>query len=463
MSTRFRLRFGLFGLLIASSFGLWTCSEGPGTVPFDNYHEDGEPPSGDEEGDRAPDPAVQHATLLIQQGRDVFRHDTFGSEAFWGDALQLHEALKTVAPSTALAVGLKVDARALPDDVIAAITSGSVDLDDPAVTLSLLQLDAVVGVRGFFTGGDLTSVGITCALCHSVVDDDIAPGIGNRLDGWANRDLDVGTIISLAPNRAVIADRLDVTLETLDQVLASWGPGKFDALVLQDGRAFRPDGGAAATLIPPAFGLAGANLHTSTGFGSVPYWNAYVATTEMRGQGTFFDPRLNDPEMYPIAVETGDWNIRSDPDLVSSKLPALHMYQLALAAPPPPPDLFDEAAAIRGKALFEGRADCARCHVPPLYMEPGWSMHTPEEIGIDDFQASRSPTGRYRTAPLAGLWTHRKGGFYHDGRFATLRDVIEHYDDHFDLRLSDGEKEDLVQYLLSIGRDLEEGEGKAAP
>lgn len=402
-----------------------------------------------------------YAGELLVEGRDIFRYDTFGSEGFYGDVLRLHDAIKGealggvgpgVSPVTALAVGLKVDANALPPQLLQAIRQGRVDLEDPATTVALLQLDAVVGLDGVFDDqGQLTSLGITCAICHSSVDDRVAPGIGRRLDGWANQDLNVGAILTLAPGRQAIADRLHVDVPTLDAVLATWGPGKFDAVVLHDGRALRPDGGSAATLIPAAFGLAGVNLHTWTGFGSVPYWNAYVANTQMRGQGTFYDPRLNDPAQYPLAVESGDWNKRSDPDLVTSKLAALHYYQLSIPAPAPPPGSFDEAAAARGEQLFMDQAQCATCHVPPLFLEPGYSMHTAEEMGIDDFQASRSPDGMYRTAPLKGLWTHMKRGFYHDGRFATLLDVVNHYDNHFGLGLSESEKLDLVEYLKSLG------------
>jgi hypothetical protein len=405
-----------------------------------------------------------NALHSIENGREIFRYDTFGSEAFWGGVLRLHDAIQGeafggvgpgVSPNTALAVGLKVDLAKLPRSLQRSILRGEVDLDDPATTLALLQLDAVVGLRGSFDGqGRLETVGITCALCHTDVDDCFAPGIGRRLDGWANRDLNVGAIIALAPNLQPVADRLHVDLETLQAVLNSWGPGKFDAVVLHDGRALRPDGAPGATLIPPAFGLAGFNLHTWTGWGSVTYWNAYVANTQMRGQGTFYDPRLNDPDKYPLAVETGDWNIRSSPDLVTAKLADLHLYQLAIPAPKPPAGSFNRRAAERGEQLFNGKARCAECHVPPLYTEPGWSMHTAEEIGIDDFQASRSPDEFYRTAPLKGLWTHTTGGFYHDGRFPTLQDVIDHYDAHFDLGLSNGEKVDLEQFLLSLGDAL---------
>ena len=419
------------------------------------------------EWSRARDVEVEkQAQRTLKTGRRIFRFDTFGNEAFWGDTLRLHEAIagranggvgSGVSPATALAVGLKVDVNALPNSLRTDLRKSRVDLDDPATTLALLKLNAVVGVRGSFdeTGQRLRAVGITCALCHSDVDDSFAPGIGRRLDGWAARDLDVGTIIALAPNVQPFVDLLGLVHPAIDAatvraVLRSWGPGKFDAALLMDGKATRPDGKPAATLIPPAFGLAGVNLHTWTGWGSVTHWNGLVANLEMQGQGTFFDPRLNDAAKFPIAALAGSGNVRHDPDLVTAKLAPLHVYQLALQAPRAPGGSFDFVAARRGKALFTGKADCARCHVPPLYTEPGWNMHTPEEIGIDSFQADRSPDERYRTAPLKGLWTHTRGGFYHDGRFATLPAVVEHYDAHFGLGLAAQEKADLVQYLKSL-------------
>jgi mono/diheme cytochrome c family protein len=401
-----------------------------------------------------------NAGKMIQDGRQIFRFDTFGSEAFWGDALQLHKAIagernggvgQGVSPKTALSVGLKVDAAALPKELVAKITAAKVNLDDPATTVALLQLDAVVGVKGFFDGnGNLKSVGLRCAVCHSTVDDSLAQGIGKRRDGWANRDLDVGAIISLAPNLKPFTDLLGVDEATLKKGLSSWGPGRFDAELDKDGKAMRPDGGQAGTLIPPAFGLAGVNLHTWTGFGSVPYWNAYVAGTEMHGSGTFFDARFNDGNQYPVAAKSDAGNTRGTPDMISAKLAALHFYQLAIPAPKPPKGSFDETAAARGKDIFGGKGKCATCHVPPLFTEPGNNLHAPEEVGVDSFQADRSPTHKYRTAPLAGLWTHQKGGFYHDGRFATLNDVIEHYDTHSKLELTPQEKADLVQYLKSL-------------
>jgi hypothetical protein len=399
------------------------------------------------------------ARRLIEEGRNIFRFDTFGNEAFWGDALQLHKAIAGaanggvgpgVSPKTALAVGLKVDADALPQDMQQQIKAGKINLNDPATTVALLRLNAVVGVKGLFdASGNLKAMGVQCALCHSTVDNSLASGIGRRLDGWANRDLNIGTIISLAPNLRPYTDLLGVDEATLKKVLDSWGPGRFDALLDKDGKALRPDGKQAGTVIPPAFGLAGVNLHTWTGFGSVPYWNAYVAVTEMHGSGTFFDARLNDSTQYPLAARNGSGNVRNTPDLVTAKLPALHAYQLSLAAPKPPKGSFDEAAAARGKIVFAGRAQCASCHVPPLFTEPGHNLHAPSEIGIDSFQADRSPTRMYRTAPLAGLWTHQKPGFYHDGRFATLRAVVEHYNNFKQLALTEQEKNDLIEYLKS--------------
>jgi hypothetical protein len=392
-----------------------------------------------------------NATSMLEEGRNTFRFDTFGSEAFWGGQMRLHESVAQAKPRDALALGLKVDSDALAVATKRGITHGTVDLDDPAVTLALLRRNAVVGVKGFFdSAGTLTSIGITCALCHSTVDDSMGLGIGRRLDGWANRDLDVGKVINLSPTVAPLAQVLEVDEATVRTVLNSWGPGKFDAELVLDGKAFRPDGGSAATLIPPAFGLAGVNLHTWTGWGSVTHWNAFVANLEMHGQGTFFDPRLADPVQFPVAARNHFFDVRNEPDRITPKLAALHVYQLDIPAPKPPAASFSASAADRGDELFSGKAKCATCHVEPLFTEPGWNMHTPEEIGIDSFQADRAPDHRYRTSPLRGLWTHTKGGFFHDGRFATLREVVDHYDTVFSLALTEQEKEDLVQYLKSL-------------
>ncbi len=424
-------------------------------------------------GDGNFDGVIQrNARQFMDQGRHIFRFDTFGDEAFWGDSLKLHQAIagskfggvgSGVSPRTALAVGLRVDSEALPSDLAEAIRRGRVNLDDPGNTLALLRLNAVVGVTGFFDQqGAMRSIGIQCALCHSTVDDSFAPGIGRRLDGWPNRDLNVGAIVALAPDLSLVTSLLGVDDATLRKVLNSWGAGKFDAEVFLDGKAFRDDGKSAATLIPPAFGLAGVNLHTWTGWGSVTHWNAFVANLEMHGKGTFYDPRLNDPAQFPIAARAGSGNVRSDPDLITSKLAALHFYQLAIPAPAAPAqthsrgphsivEVFGGRPALEsGKVVFLGKAKCATCHVPPIFTEPGWNMHTAAEIGIDDFQANRAPDRRYRTAPLKGLWSHQKGGFYHDGRFATLRDVVDHYDQFFKLGLTEQEKGDLIEYLLSL-------------
>jgi mono/diheme cytochrome c family protein len=398
---------------------------------------------------------------MMEEGRRIFRFDTFGDEVFWTDTLKLHRAIEGaklggvgpgVSPKTALSVGLKVDMDALPADLVAKIKSGQVNLDDPATTLALIKLNAVVGVQGQFNGdGSLKAMGLSCAVCHSTVDDAFMPGVGHRLDGWPNRDLNTGAIISLAPDLSVFTKLLQVDEATVKKVLASWGPGKFDAELNLDGKAFRPDGKPAATLIPPAFGMAGVNLHTWTGgWGTVTYWNAFVGNLELQGQGTFFDRRLMDASKYPVAARAGFGNKRSATDEVTAKLAALQFYQLAIPAPTPPAGSFDTAAAARGEALFKGKATCAQCHVPPLFTEPGWNTHKASEIGIDDFQASRSPDGTYRTAPLRGLFAHTKGGFYHDGRFATLLDVVNHYNDFKKLNLSEQEKRDLVEFLKSL-------------
>ena len=405
----------------------------------------------------------QNVFSMLQEGRRTFRFETFGDEAFWGGQLRLHKAIAKLSPKKALDLGLKVDLAVLPPALMDQLEQGEVNLNDPAVTLALLKLQAVVGVTGFFRDDTLQAVGIQCALCHSTVDQSFrAPGIpagnmGQRLDGWANRDLDIGAIIALAPNVTPLTDLLKIVHPTITDadvraVLTSWGPGKFDAQLLLDGKTTNPHTGmSAATLIPPAFGLAGVNNHTWTGaWGTVTYWNAFVANLEMHGQGTFFDPRLDNADQFPIAATLGFGHIRNDPDLITPQLPALHFYQLALPAPKPPAGSFDEAAAARGEELFKDKAQCASCHVEPISTEPGWNLHRAAEICIDAFQANRAPDHRYRTAPLNGLWTHQKGGFYHDGRFPTLLAVINHYNQCFHLGLNAAEKNDLVHYLRSL-------------
>jgi len=426
---------------------------------------------------------LENVASMIAEGKRAFRFDTFGDEAFWGDTLRLHEAIEGkklggvgpgISPREALNAGLKVDVERLPASLIAQLKSRQVNLDDPAVTVALLRLQAVVGVTGFFNGdGDLRSVGLQCAVCHSTVDNSLAFGIGRQLDGWANRDLNIGAIAAKAPNLQPLADLLEVDVATVQVVLNSWGPGKFDAELFLDGKAFNPQQVShgvvtgrnvpGATMIPNAYGLAGFNQHTWTGaWGTVSYWNALVANLELRGIGTFFDPRLDNADQYPVAARNRFGHIRTPPeeDRITSKLPALHFYQLALPAPKPKAGQdYAATAARRGEALFVGKARCNDCHVKPLWTEPGWNLHKPEEIGIDSFQADRGPDRVYKTQNLAALFVRErglfmspenKGQFYHDGRFKTLLDVVKHYNIQFNLDLTDGEKRDLVEYLKSL-------------
>ena len=424
-----------------------------------------------------------NAGQFLTTGRETFRFDTFGDEAFWGGSLKLHEAIEGanlggvgpgISPSTAIGLGLKVDVDALPQPLISQLKQGKVDLNSPATTVALLKLNAVVGLRGFFQGDTLSSVGITCAVCHSTVDNSLTFGVGHRLDGWANRDLDVGKIVAAAPDLSAFVNLLGVSDATVRTVLNSWGPGKFDAELSLDGKAFNPqqvtDGVVTgtnvpgATLIPNAFGLAGFNQHTWTGaWGSIPYWNAFVAALEMHGVGRFFDPRLNNAAKFPIAAANGFADlphISPDDDRITKKLPALQFYQLAIPAPSPEPGVdFNVAAAARGDELFSGKAKCNDCHVEPLWTEPGWNLHTPAEIGIDSFEADRAPDGVYKTMNLAGIFVREnglfmnpanKGRYYHDGRFAKLLDVVNHYNTRFSLGLTAQEKSDLVEYLKSL-------------
>ncbi|HKO95665.1 MAG TPA: hypothetical protein VJU86_01645 [Pyrinomonadaceae bacterium] len=407
---------------------------------------------------------TNNAQRMMEQGKQIFRYDTFGSEDFWGGKLRLHEAIagqklggvgSGVSPKTALALGLKVDAEALPAELVAQIKAGKVDLDDPATTVALLKLNAVVGLTGFFTEtGQLRSLGIQCAMCHSTVDDSFAEGIGKRLDGWGNRDLNVGAIVATAPNLKPFSDLLGVNVETVKTVLNSWGPGRYDAELNMDGKIKSPNGKSAATMMPSAFGLAGVNQHTWTGgWGTVTYWNAYVANTQMYGQGTFFDQRLENADQYPVAAKAGWGHKRDAKDLITAKLPALHFYQLAMPAPKAPTGTYDTAAAQRGEALFNNKAKCSTCHVPPIFTEPGNNLHRAEDIGIDSFQANRGPARMYVTTPLRALFDTQKihkGGFYHDGRFATLFDVVNHYNSFKKLNLTEQEKKDLVEYLKAL-------------
>jgi len=372
-------------------------------------------------------PQVDQAAL-VAQGKQIFRFDTFGDEIFWTDTLRMNEVIgAAVDPVTALSVGLKVDAEALPPAVVQGIRSGSISLTDPATTVALLKLDAVVGVKGTVetvNGRDvLTRVGITCALCHSTVDDSFTRGIGKRRDGWPNRDLDPGAIIALSPV-------LDVAAKA---VFSSWGKGKFDP-------RHNVDGISKPVVIPPAYGLAGIRSVTFTGDGTeLAYWNRYVAVAEMGGQGSVSEPRLN------LSITNGAQ------DLVSGKLAALQAYQLSLAAPAPPAGSFDAAAAIRGERVFAGAGQCATCHSGSLFTDANSTLHPPADSMTEPESpsyASRSASKRYRTSPLKGIWQHAP--YFHDGSAATLDDVVRTYDRKLALGLGNQEIADLVEYLKSL-------------
>jgi hypothetical protein len=365
-------------------------------------------------------------------GKAIFRMDTFGDEQLWTDTLQMQKVIETLSPRTALSVGLKVDSEALPPATIDALKAGQVNLDDPAVTIQLLKLNAVVGVIGKVTGPNnhLATVGITCALCHSIVDDSVAPGIGKRLDGWANRSLDVGAIIALSP---VLPD----------EPYKDWGPGKYDArFTAFDGDGFiQLNPTSMPVLIPSIFGLGEVGFETYTGDGPISYWNNYVGVTQMGGQGNFKDLRS------PINLD-----IVQTPDLVTPRLPALLEYQRSLLAPAPPPRSFNRPAAARGKELFNGVARCATCHTPPLYTDvtkdPAPFLHAPSEDVAEQNYATRSATGLYRTTPLRALWQHPP--YFHDGSASTLLDVVNRYDAAHVLGLTAKQKADLVEFLKSL-------------
>jgi cytochrome c5/mono/diheme cytochrome c family protein len=370
-----------------------------------------------------------------RDGRQIFRYDTFGDEQLWTNVLRMHEVVAQVAPSTALAVGLKVDAEALPDGVAGALRAGQVDLSNPAVTVELLRLNAVVGLKGAVSNtGQLTSVGITCALCHSTVDNSLAPGIGKRVDGWANRDLNVGAIVALSP---ALPDALKAEFRT-------WGPGKYDPRHHAfDGTNLLPlNSPSLPIVIPSIYGLKNVGFETYTADGPISYWNSYVGVGQMGGHGRFSDPRIG------LFIE-------QTPDLVTPKLPALLDYQLRLRTPDPPDRSFDVAAARRGRRLFRDKARCATCHQGPTFTDvltgPDQRrpfLHDPSEVGMDAEYAARSATGKYRTTPLRGLWQHPP--YFHDGSAPDLLAVVNHYDRRFGLNLTESQKKDLVEYLKSL-------------
>ena len=372
-------------------------------------------------------------------GQQIFRYDTFGDEQLWTDVLRMHEVVQTVDPLTALNVlGLKVDVQALPRSITKALEAGLVDLSDPAVTRQLLRLNAIVGVIGTVNSADqITSIGITCALCHSTVDDSFAAGIGRRLDGWPNLDLDPGLIISFSPT-----DKLTPQMKA---DFATWGPGKYDARHHAfDGTDFillNGTGPSLPSVIPPAYGLDGVGFETFTADGPISYWNAYVGIGQMGGQGTFIDPRI------PLSIV-------QTPDLITAKLPALLEYQLRLRAPAPPKDSYDKAAARRGEDVFH-QVGCATCHVPPTYTDvlntaiTGQPfLHDPTEVGQSPAYAQRSVTGLYRTTPLRGLWQHAP--YFHDGSAPDLAAVVAHYEQVLPLTLTPQQRADLIEFLKSL-------------
>jgi hypothetical protein len=377
----------------------------------------------------------QQDEQTLKDGQAIFRFDTFGDEQLWTDVLRMHEVIATVSPATALAVGLKVDMEALPAAVIAALRASEVDLTNPAVTVELLRLNAVVGVKGTVSDtGQLTTVGITCSLCHSSVDDSFAPGIGKRLDGWANTDLNVGAIVALSP---ALDDATKAEFRT-------WGPGKYDPRHHAfDGTNIVPlNSPSLPIVIPSIYGLKGVGFETFTADGPISYWNSYVGVGQMGGQGNFSDSRIG---LF----------ITQTPDLVTSKLPALLAYQLSLRAPKAPKERFDQAAASRGKRLFGNQAGCATCHQSPNYTDvlsgptPAVPfLHDAAEVGMDPAYATRTATGKYRTTPLRGLLQHAP--YFHDGSAPDLPAVVDHYDKHFGLNLTAAQKADLVEFLKSL-------------
>jgi mono/diheme cytochrome c family protein len=370
-----------------------------------------------------------------RKGQAIFRYDTFGDEQLWTDVLRMHEVIATVPPATALAVGLKVDVEALPRAVKAALRAGEVDLTNPAVTVELLRLNAVVGVKGKVDDlGQLTSIGITCALCHSSVDNSFAPGIGRRLDGWANIDLNVGAIVALSP-------ALDAVTKA---EFNAWGPGKYDPRhhAFDGTNLLSLNSPSLPIVLPPIYGLKGVGFETFSADGPISYWNAYVGVGQMGGQGTFHDPRIS---LF----------ITQTPDLVTPKLPALLDYQLSLRTPEPPKGSFDQHAANRGRRLFRNEAGCATCHQGPHFTDvlSGPSrrvpfLHDPAEVGTDPAYAVRTATGKYRTTPLRGLWQHPP--YFHDGSAPDLLAVVNHYNELFRLNLTAAQKADLVEFLKSL-------------
>ena len=359
-------------------------------------------------------PDARVTTDMERQGREIFRYDTFGDEQFWTDTARLHEIVeRDIQPLEALGLGIKVDMDRL--------NLAKFLIHNPfgtTGTRELLRENAVVGLRATFgDDGHIKRIGITCALCHSTVDNALLPGIGHRLDGWPNRDLKVGRILA----------KLPIYTEAQKTVLRSWPTGTYDP-------RFNFDGKSTPLVLPPAHGLAEVKNETYTAEGPISYWNNYVAVTQMHGHGNFSDPRLG-------------VNIVQEPDMVTPKLAALRAYQHSIPAPPTPGAFYDASAASRGKVVFD--ANCARCHVDGrLTDNNNGVLHAPSETGMDSTYAARTTQKQYRTTPLRGLWQH--GPYFHDGSAKSLDDVVDHYVRVRNLQLSGGQKRDLVQYLKSL-------------
>jgi mono/diheme cytochrome c family protein len=394
----------------ALTFMMFTAATALGACGITKPTAEGAPPAATAEPQAKQEPSAAE----IAEGQRVFRFETFGDEQLWTDKLRLNEVVeKSVDPTTALKVGLKVDADVLPAGIL-----DKVDLKSPATTIALLKMNAVVGLQATVDANNhITRLGVTCALCHSTVDNSVMAGIGRRKDGWPNRDLNVGAIIALSP--VLAADKKTVYL--------SWGPGKYDPRYNQDGKN-------TPLVLPPAYGLARVTNETYTAEGPISYWNAYVAVTQMGGQGNFSDPRLG-------------IDVTHSPDMVTSKLPALRAYQHSLPAPPPPAGSFDAAIAERGRTVFD--QTCASCHVGGSGTDNnGGTLHAPADTGVDGAYAARTANKAYRTTPLRALWQHPP--YFHDGSAATLTDVVAHYNRVRQLELTAEQGRELIEYLKSL-------------
>ncbi|MEO8859270.1 MAG: hypothetical protein ABI343_19975 [Burkholderiaceae bacterium] len=465
-------------------------------------------------------PQVPLDPQVVTAGQQTFRYDTFGDETFWTDTLKMNKVIETaVDPLTAASVGLKIDVSALPADVVKGVVDGTIPLNDPQTTLALLSLNAVVGVKGQVSKGvdgklHLDRVGITCALCHSTVSKDLqvtAPDpanpagprislagiVGERLDGWPNRALQPGTIISLSPALTAVQKAEYASWAT------KFGPGFYDPRInvntdpgsnpavgpnIDANVAAYKAAGGIPVVIPPAFGLVGLSKSIFTGDGDTAhepagptaYWNRYVGVAQMHGHGTFFDERII-INGKPLNVDH-----RVGDDLITAILPQLEAYQWSIAAPAigthgtkwaVASDL-DTQAVTRGKAVFEGPAKCSSCHSGSSFTDVNtFGLHPASaSVALDKNYIKFSATKQWRTTPLKGIWTHPP--YFHDGSGALntttakcmdgsdigslagaadrvrqdLACVVNRYNDpkQLNLGLTDAQRVDLVEYLKSL-------------